>query len=224
MEHKLTEDERSRNNFGTSLSFSFHPGPPTAYPSPLLKSFPAVLRSQCVMEPYDFPTLDGLQLMQGLCGGVLLGAESLAGFPSLKTIHHYATLEYRGVNIHGSASSNNSTIIHVKNPHEDKRTQDIAEEMIGQRVFIGWPFLQESKVTAVSDSSLRYEKMGSARGAPGKVIQSPHSPHLWKLKSEMIEEDYSKRCGVITGDINVLVHVVPLKGLSRNGPLWTAEH
>ena len=224
MEHKLTKDERSRNAFGNSLSFSFQPGPSTAYPSPLPKSFPAVLRSQCVMEPYDLPILDGLHLVQGLCDGVLLGAESLAGFPSLKTIHHHATLEPHGVNIHGSASRNNSMIIHVRNLHEDKGTREVAEEIIGQRVFIGWPFLQESKVTAVSDSSFRYEKMGSVRGAPGKVVQNPHSSHLWKLKSEMIEEDYSKRCGVLTGDIDVLIHVVPLKGLSNCSPLQMSEY
>ena len=106
-------------------------------------------------------------------------------------------------------------VIHVKNPHEDKKTQEVAEEMIGQRVFIGWPFLQEGKVTAVSDSLFKYEKMEVISGAPEKVIQNPHPPYgvgLWKSKTEKIETYYSKRCGVITDTINVLVHIVPLKG------------
>lgn len=169
------------------------------------------------MEPYDLPTLDGLHLVQGLCDGVLLGAESLAGFPSLKTIHHHGTLGYHGVNIHGTESRNKSMVIHVKNPHEDKKTQEVAEEMIGQRVFTSWPFLQEGKVTAVSDSLFKYEKMEVIPGAPEKVVQNPHPPHvvgLWRSKAEKIETYYSKRCGVITDSINVLVHVVPLKGLS----------
>ena len=169
------------------------------------------------MEPYDLPTLDGLHLVQGLCDGVLLGAESLAGFPSLKTIRHYATLGHHGVNIHGSESRNKSMVIHVKNPHTDKKSRDVADEMIGQRVFVGWPFLQEGKVTAVSDSLFKYEKVEIIPGAPEKVVQTPHPPlgvGLWKSKSEKIETYYSKRCGVITDTINVLVHVVPLKGLS----------
>jgi 5'-3' exoribonuclease 1 len=213
----LTDDERRRNSFGQSLSFCFHPGPPTVYPSSLPEFFPVLRRCQCVMEPYDLPTLDGLHLVQGLCDGVLLGAESLAGFPSLKTIPHHATLGYHGVNVHGTESRNKSMIIHVKNPHEDKRTQEVAEEMIGQRVFIGWPFLQEGKVTAVSDSLFKYEKMEIIPGAPEKVVQNPHPPQgvgLWKAKSEKIETHYSKRCGVITDAIDVLVHVVALKGLS----------
>lgn len=168
------------------------------------------------MESYDLPTLDGLHLVQGLCDGVLLGAESLAGFPSLKTIHHHATLGYHGVNIHGSESRNKSMVIHVKDPHEGKKTQEVAEEMIGQRVFIGWPFLQEGKVTAVSDFLFKYEKMEIIPGASDKVVQNPHPPHgvgLWKAKAEKIETHYSKRCGVITDSIEILVHVVPLKGL-----------
>ena len=119
-------------------------------------------------------------------------------------------------------------VIHVKNPHEDKKTQDIAEEMIGQRVFIGWPFLREGKVNAISDSLFKYEKMEIIRGAPEKVIQTPHHPQgvgLWKSKSERIETYYSKRCGVITGDIDVLIHVVPLKGLSNDSSgSWNIEH
>ena len=180
------------------------------------------------MEPYDLPTLDGLHLVQGLCDGVLLGAESLAGFPSLKTIHHHATLGCHGVNIHGSESRNKSMVIHVNDPHEHKKTQVVAEEMIGQRVFIGWPFLQEGKVTAVSDPFFKYEKMEIVPGTPEKVVQNPHPPQgvgLWKSKSERIETYYSKRCGVITGYINVLVHVVPFKGLSNENPsqCWNAE-
>ena len=153
-EHKLTDEERERNSFGTSLSFPFRPGPPAVY-------------------PYDLPTLDGLHLVQGLCDGVLLGAESLAGFPSLKTIHLHAMLGYHGVNIHGTKSQNKSMVIHVKGPHEDKKTQEVAEEMIGQRVFIGWPFLQEGKVTAVSDSLFKYEKMEIIPVPPKRLYRTP---------------------------------------------------
>jgi 5'-3' exoribonuclease 1 len=166
------------------------------------------------MEPYSLPTLDGLHLVQGLCDGVLLGVKSLAGFPSLKTIQHQATLEDHGVNIHGSESRNKSMVIHVENIYEDKKTQEVAEEMIGRLVFIGWPFLREGRVTAVSDSLSKYKIVP---GASRKVVSNPHRPHEvrpWKSKSEWIETHYSKRSGVITGAVDVLVHVVPLKGVS----------
>ncbi|KDQ53175.1 hypothetical protein JAAARDRAFT_137669 [Jaapia argillacea MUCL 33604] len=109
-------------------------------------------------------------------------------------------------------------IVHIKNPHEDKKTEAVAEEMIGKRAFLGWPFLREGLVAAVSDSLFKYEKMTVIPGKPPKVISNPHSPQglgLWKSKAERIEHMYSKRFGVITGDIDVLVHVRPLKGLKR---------
>jgi 5'-3' exoribonuclease 1 len=173
------------------------------------------------MKPYNLPTLDGLHLVQGLCDGVLLGAESLAGFPSLKTISHHATLEDHGVNIHGSESRNKSMVIYVKNLYQDKKTQEVAEEMIGQRVFVGWPFLREGKVTAVSDSSFEYRRMEATPGAPGKITPNPHSfqgAGQWVSKSERIKIDYSKRRGVITGCVDILVRVAPLKGLSVSEP------
>ncbi|KAI0663830.1 exonuclease II [Cubamyces menziesii] len=217
-EHRLTEDERVRNSFGTSTKFTYAPGEPTVYPSSLPGIFPPLYRCFCKMEPFDLPTLDGLHLIQGLCDGVQLGAEALAGFPSLQTLPHTATLGYHGVNVHGSESRNKSMVVHIVNAHENRKVEDIAQEMIGRRIFIGWPFLQEGMVSAISDSLFKYEKLSVIPGKPAKVVSNPHSPQglgLWKMKAEKVEHYYSKRCGVITGNVEVLVHVRPLKGLKR---------
>jgi 5'-3' exoribonuclease 1 len=167
------------------------------------------------MEPFDLPTLDGLHLVPGLCEGVCLGAEALAGFPSLDTLPHTAQLGFHGVNVHGSESRNKSMVVHIQNPHENRKVEDIAQEMVGKRTFIGWPFLQEGLVTAVSDSMFKYEKLVVVPGTPAKVVSNPHFHQglsHWKSKAERIESVYSKKCGVITGDVDVLVHVRPLKG------------
>lgn len=214
-EHRLTKDEKQRNGFGTSTKFTYNSGEPTEYPSSLPGFFPALYRCQCTMEPFDLPTLNGLHLIPGLCDGVFLGAGALAGFPSLQTLPHTAMLGHHGVNVHGSESRNKSMIVHIQNRHENKKSQDVAAEMIGQRIFVGWPFLQEGMVSAVSDSLFKYEKMSVIPGKPPKVIQNPHTPQglgMWKSKAERIDHFYSKRCGVITGDIEVLLHVRPLKG------------
>ena len=167
------------------------------------------------MEPFDLPTLDGLHLVEGLCDGVFLGAEALAGFPSLQTLPHTAVLGHHGVNVHGQESRNKSMVVHIENVHEHRKVEDIANEMIGQRTFVNWPFLQEGLVSAISDSLFTYEKASVIPGKPPKVLANPHSPQglgLWKSKADRIEQFYSKRCGVVTGNIDVLVHVKPLKG------------
>ena len=169
------------------------------------------------MEEFDLPTLDGLHLVPGLCDGVFLGAAALAGFPSLQTLPHTASLGHHQVNVHGSESRNKSMVVHIQNSYENKKVQEMARNLIGQRIFVNWPFLQEGLVSAISDALFKYEKMTVIPGNPPKVVSNPHSPHglsLWKTKAEKIEHYYSKRCGVITGDIEVLVHVCPLKGAS----------
>ncbi|KAJ6517993.1 exonuclease II [Mycena vitilis] len=217
-EHRLTPEEQRRNSFGTSTRFMYSQGEPTLYPSSLPGFFPPLYRCTCVMEPFDLPTLDGLHLIDGLREGVFLGASALAGFPSLKTLPHTAVLGFHGVNVHGTESRNKSMVVHIDNPHEARKTENVAREMVGSRTFIGWPFLQEGLVVAVSDSLFRYEKMTVVPGAPEKVISNPHAPHglgHWKQKAERIEQTYSKRSGVITGAVDVLLHVRPLKGLKR---------
>lgn len=169
------------------------------------------------MEPFDLPTLDGLHLIPGLCEGVCLGAEALAGFPSLETLPKTAQLGFHGVNVHGSESRNKSMVVHIQNPHENRKAEDIAEEMVGKRAFMGWPFLQEGLVTAVSDPLFKYEKLVVVPGTPSKVVSTPHFQQglsHWKAKAERIKSVYSKKCAVITGDVDILVHVRPLKGQS----------
>lgn len=185
------------------------------YPSSLPGFFPPIYRCTCLSEPFDLPTLDGLHLIEGLCDGVLIGVEALAGFPSLKTLPHVAVIGFHGVNVHGSASRNKSMIINIKNPYEHTKTEEVAQKMVGERTFMGWPFLQEGLVVAVSDSLFKYEKLAVVPGAEPKVVSTPHAPQglgHWKMKAERIEQIYSKRMGVITGAVDVLLHVRPLKG------------
>ena len=217
-EHRLTSEERKRNTWGTSTRFSYDPSGPTTYPSSLPGFFPTIQRCYCRMEPFDLPTLDGLHLIPGLCDGVFLGADALAGFPSLKTLSHTAVLDFHGVNVHGCESKNKSMIVKIENPPAGMRVEEVAKVMIGQKTFIGWPFLQEGLVVSVSDHLFKYEKMSIIPGSPPKVLSTPHAQQglvLWERKAERIESLYSKKYGVLTGHIEMLLHVRPLKGLKR---------
>lgn len=109
-------------------------------------------------------------------------------------------------------------VVHIRNPYEGMKTEEVAGNVIGERTFMGWLFLQEGSVVAVSDSLFKYEKMTVVPGTPAKVISNPHAPQglgHWKMKADRIEQVYSKRSGVITGTVDILLHVLPLKGLKR---------
>jgi 5'-3' exoribonuclease 1 len=214
-EQQLAAEEKRRNTFGTSYQFKYNPDQSTEYPSSLPGFFPALPHCTCTMEPFDLPTLDGLHLVKGLCDGVFLGVSALAGFPSLKTLPYTSSLGHQGVNVHGSESRHKSIVIHIENPHESRTPEDLGRELIGMRTFAGWPFLQESKVVGLSDSLFKYEKVNIVPGTPSKVVSNPHSRQglgLWKNKAEKIEGQYARKCGVLTGEVKILLHVRPLKG------------
>ncbi|KAG1799422.1 uncharacterized protein HD556DRAFT_1458271 [Suillus plorans] len=63
-----------------------------------------------------------------------------------------------------------------------------------------------------------YEKLVIVPGTPEKAVSNLHSHQglsHWKGKAERIETIYSKKCGVITSDVDVLVHTRLLKDLKR---------
>jgi len=77
---------------------------------------------------------------------------------------------------------------------------------------LGYPFLQEAKIVAVSDELFKYMVFED------QIIPVPHSPAElsgWSRKSERIEEHYSNRMGIVTGPVQLLFHVEMLKGMLK---------
>ena len=176
--------------------------------------FPDIVKCHCKGTPFHSPTLgNDIELVLGLLDGVHLGASALAGFPSLETLPHQGTLGYHGVNVFQADSRNQSMIITLTAKHDRGNTADIARSLIGQRTYSGWPYLLESMVVAVSDDMFKYEI--HQIGKTSKVVSTPHNPFQaisWKKSADHIEHHNSKRFGIIIGNVEVLLHVRPLKG------------
>lgn len=212
-EHRLSADERSRNAHGEPIRFQYDDEVETFFPSTIPGFFPDITHGHCAQDVYALPSLDGLQFVEGLLPGVQLGSSALAGFPSMQTLPHTAQLSYHGVNVHNTDSKNPSMVIAVENGWDGKKTEEAAEAMVGKRVYSGWPFLREGLVVGVSDELFRYERI--KMGGKSKIVSTPHSVGdlgQFKRKTERIEHFYSKRFGIITGPVDVLLHVLPLKG------------
>lgn len=219
-DHMLTQDEQSRNSLNLhSNLYAYDPTSSTFCPSSLPGSFPSLVKCKCVKEPYELPLLgDGVELITGLVDGVHLGASALAGFPSLKTLPHHAQLSHHGVNVHGHDSRNVSMIITIDNDVDEAKTSDLAASMIGKRTFINWPFLREGMVVALSDEHFVYKKSKKSEDGARGIVATPIETNdfiKYKRQINKIEYQYSKRFGVVTGQVDVLMHVKPLKGLKR---------
>ncbi|KAI5301446.1 hypothetical protein KEM55_001726, partial [Ascosphaera atra] len=212
-EHLLTDDERARNSFGASLKFSYSPDVEYIYPSSLIGVFHDIPKCHCVMNIFDLPTMDGLEPVVGLIDGVKLGVNALAGFPSLKTLPHTGQLGFHGVNIFSRDSRNESMVVTLSNP-EERMSIELAKQKLGQRVYIGYPYLQEAKVDRVSDELFDYVIVEGDK----HITTIPHTPPQidgWRRKASRVENYYSKRLGMIIGDVEALVHVQLLKGLLK---------
>lgn len=190
------------------------------YPSSLPNFFPDLHNCQSRLEVFNLPTLEGLHLVKGLCEGVLLGKDAVAGFPSLFTLPHTGQLGYAGVKVFPPSESKNETmVITIDNPFEGAKPEDLAKALIGKSVYTEWPFLKESQVVAVSDDIFRYEMDGQ------HLANLPHRPDsllAWRKSAERLEYNYSKRCGVTIGTVEVMVHARPLLGKTQE--IWISPH
>jgi 5'-3' exoribonuclease 1 len=210
----LTDSEKARNEFGVTLKFTYAHDINFIYPSSLVGIFPDISHCHCVENIFDLPTIEGLDYHVGLVEGVRLGDAALAGFPSLDTLSYNAALGFHGVNVFQQDSRNESMVVTLTDT-EARTKVEVAKKKLGQKVFVGYPFLQEAKVVRVSDELFDYTLPEDRSEHP---VQKPHEPREiddWRKKAERIENNYSKRLGIIIGQVESLVHVEMLKGMKK---------
>lgn len=213
-EHLLAPDEAARNSFGVSLKFTYSQDLDYIYPSSLPGIFPDLPHCRCIENIFELPTMDGLEVYVGLMDGAKLGASSLAGFPTLKSLPFYGKSDFAGVNVFQQDSRNESMIITLLET-ESRTSLAHATAKLGKAVHVGYPFLQEAKVVKVSDELFDYVIPESGPSAPVAIPHGPREISDWKKKADRIENTYSKRLGMIIGEVESLVHVEMLKGLKK---------
>lgn len=218
-DHRLSPEEKRRNNGGEKpTAFVYDPANETHYPSSLPGFFPDLVACHALAQPFNLPTLEeGMELQLGLIDGVHLGASLLAGFPSLATLPYQGSLGYQGVNVFHSDSRNQSMVITITGKHDKRNTAEVAKSMLGQRTYHDWPYLREGIVVGVADDMFKYELQAGPKGST-KIASKAHGPMdtiKWKKDGDKVEQHYSKRCGVIIGNVDVVLYIRPLKGLKR---------
>lgn len=210
----LSDVEKARNEFGVTLKFTHDPNVDFVYPSSLVGVFNEISHCHCVENIFDLPTIEGLDYHVGLVDGVKLGEEALAGFPSLSNLPHNAALGFHGVSVFQQESRNESMVVTIEET-ETRTNIKAALANLGERVFVGYPFLQEGKVTHVSDELFDYFPSSDGSAQPIQKNHSPREIDDWHKKAERIENQYSRRLGILIGQVESLTHVEILKGLRK---------
>ena len=212
-DHLLTKDEVERNAFGVALKFTYSPNVEFTYPSSMVGIFPELPHCHCVENIYELPTVDGLAIHVGLVEGVKLGVNALAGFPSINTLPHNGMLGFHGVNVFQQDSRNESMVVTIVESQERTKI-DTAKRHLGKSVYVGYPFLSEAKVVRVSDELFDYA-LSQEGGPPLSIPHGPQEIDMWRRRAERLEMAYSKRLGMIIGQLESMVHVDTLKGLMK---------
>ncbi|KAG0023624.1 5'-3' exoribonuclease 1 [Entomortierella chlamydospora] len=185
--------------------------------------FPDIKDCKCKQSVFHLPVIEGVScLKKGLCEGAFKGAEALFGFPSLHTIKNSGSLGFHGVQVFQAASRNETMVVNITNKFEDIKPETLALSKIGKKLYVGWPFLKECIVSSISDEMFKYELQ--IQGKNKVVIKTPHRTNTfdtWRKRADKIETLYSKRFGVVIGEIEFTAQVLMLKGLKRemNGAL-----
>ena len=213
-DHLLSDAENERNEFGVTIQFTYSPHVEFIYPSSLVGQFPDIPHCHCVENIFDLPTMEGLDIYVGLMQGVKLGQAALAGFPTLKTLPHIGHLGFQGVNIFQQDSRNESMVVTMID--SEKRTKiEASKALLGRKVHVGFPFLSEARVVLVSDELFNYTLPETGDGPAVALPHGPQEIDLWRKKAERIEGVYSKRLGMMIGQVESLIHVDMLKGLKK---------
>ncbi|GAA5835075.1 hypothetical protein JCM9279_007191 [Rhodotorula babjevae] len=211
-EPRLTKEERARNAYGESTKFTYDEAINETYPSSLRDFFPDLVNNHTRLDVFHLPTLDGGKtLVKGLLEGARVGKEAVSGFPSLHTIPHTASLGFHGVNVFQTDSRRETMVVSIDNQFDNVKVEDVARQLVGGTAHVGYPYLREALVEAISDELFRYDKDQN-----GVVRATPHTQneiYQWKRAADRIEHVYSKSKGCLVGRTEVVVHAKVLKGL-----------
>lgn len=210
----LEDDEKARNGFGVPIKFTYSSDVNFTYPSSLPGIFPEIQNCRCIENIFDLPDVEGLEYLSGLTSGALLNVSALAGFPTLHTLPYTAQLvEGYGVNVFQSESKNPSVVVTLTDT-KMRTSIEAWKAKLGQKCYVGYPFLQEAKVMRVQDELFSYELAEDGK----QIITKDHSNREaseFAREAEYIEGWYGKRLGVTIGQVECLVYVHMLKGLIK---------
>ncbi|KAH7318499.1 XRN 5'-3' exonuclease N-terminus-domain-containing protein [Stachybotrys elegans] len=210
----LEDDEKARNGFGVPIKFTYSADVNFTFPSPLPGVFPAIQQCKCVENIFDLPAMEGLEYLSGLTDGALLSVNALAGFPTLHTLPFTGQLvEGYGINVFQSESRNPSFIVTLTDTEMRTRIETWKAKL-GQRCFVGYPFLQEAKVVRVQDELFSYELAENGNDIVTKDHSNREAADFSK-EADFLESWHAKRLGITIGQVECLVYVHMLRGLIK---------
>ncbi|OMJ19154.1 5'-3' exoribonuclease 1 [Smittium culicis] len=218
LKSQFSPGDTKRNRVGHNISFKHKKElekSPLTYHSSNPRVFPDLVAVTCEMSDYHIPRITDDKLKLDLLKGSRTGSGLLPGFPTTKTLSITSNIESAGLVVFSQGSRNESVILSV-NPRvdfsESNKLEEYLEHIFEQKkVFVDYPNLKQSKVVAVSTNQGLYIKSNNTYEF--RPFLTPSIEQKWAKLSERVRYSLFIKKG-IKADTSVLVHVLPLKGMS----------
>ncbi|KAM6304978.1 5'-3' exoribonuclease 1-like [Aegotheles albertisi] len=228
----LKEEEKRRNTHSACLMYWYDKDAEFQYMSPWPEKFPAIERCH---TRYKTIPLDAwhVEITHNKITKINKSALYFCGFPTLKHIKHKFYLRKSGVQVFQQSSHGENMMLEIIADENSKEqiVENVASLVLGKRVFVNWPHLEEARVIAVSDGETKFyleEPHGTQKLYMGNAVPPTKVTYvgdkeqsLWLKDVQGISEYYQRRKGIIIHETSIVVYAQLLTGnryqLNQNG-------
>ncbi|GLI61583.1 hypothetical protein VaNZ11_003999 [Volvox africanus] len=222
----LSAEELARNAAGQIqvFKFSWNTSEAAYCISTMPKHFRdlKVCHSRCQERPPPPPLpAGGKGFVPALVPGTRVGLETPLGMPTLKSLQVRPSLRNVGVNVLGTPSRKESLVLGLLDLREALNGAVLSAEqvatsgLLGSRVYVNWPYLQEARVVRVSDrsSQVSYDSKGAVKVQCWQMQETQD----WAKDAAHLASTYLTRCGMDVGKVDLVVGVKVCLGYIRHG-------
>uniref|UniRef100_A0A8C0F0G4 5'-3' exoribonuclease 1 n=1 Tax=Bubo bubo TaxID=30461 RepID=A0A8C0F0G4_BUBBB len=230
----LKEEEKRRNTHSACLMYWYDKDAEFQYLSPWPEKFPAVERCH---TRYKTIPLDAwlVEITHNKITKINKSALYFCGFPTLKHIKHKFYLRKSGVQVFQQSSHGENMMLEITADENSKeQVKNVASLVLGKRVFVNWPHLEEARVVAVSDGETKLyleEPHGTQKLYMGNAVPPTKVAYIgdkeqsiWIKEVQGISEQYQRRKGIIIHETSIVVYAQLLTGnryqLNQNGEVY----
>uniref|UniRef100_A0A8C0UXA7 5'-3' exoribonuclease 1 n=1 Tax=Cyanistes caeruleus TaxID=156563 RepID=A0A8C0UXA7_CYACU len=236
----LKEEEKQRNTHSACLMYWYDKDAEFQYLSPWPEKFPAIERCH---TRYKTIPLDAwhVEITHNKITKINKSALYFCGFPTLKHIKHKFYLKKSGVQVFQQSSHGENMMLEIIVDGNSKdqvifkyMVENVASSVLGKRVFVNWPHLEEARVVAVSDGETKFyleEPHGTQKLYMGNAVPPTKVAYvgekeqsMWVKEIQGISEQYQRRKGIIIHETSVVVYAQLLTGnryqLNQNGEVY----
>ncbi|XP_068630377.1 5'-3' exoribonuclease 1 [Battus philenor] len=214
---RLTEEELKRNGHGPMLIYNWSPANLGVALAPAY--YPPVTENHAIEQLVWRTELEvpENQLKRGMLPNT--NCDLLyPGFPTMRHLKYQTKLLKRQVKVFDTPSRNENMIVEIIREKEEPSVEEVARQLLGKVIWVGWPHLVKAKVISVSSEKVRLhhvDKENSDVNGQAFYATEPNTGNLhkqWIAERSTVIEHNMNRLGIELGDVNILIHAVNLKG------------